>query len=104
MSEFEEDERQIKAKKMASQLKLFFLHLVAYLFLVILMLHNNYIMEDNAYANAINFVNIVVFIIWSVFIVIHGWRIYKARTVFKQQEDLKTTAVLEEDNEEDVTI
>ena len=100
------DEKQlfIKAKKRVRRVWLFYVHLAGYIVFVALILYNFYIIEEGPYKNNIISLNLSVLVAWSVFIVIHGLKVFKGRQIFnKTWEDRKTEQFLKEEADVDTT-
>jgi hypothetical protein len=63
------------------RLKLFYIHLFGYIVLVCLILYNLYMVQGE-YKNNIIALNIIILILWTLFITIHGWGVFKGRILF----------------------
>ncbi len=95
----QEEYRLVQAKKSVRRLKLFYIHLAGYIVVVALLSYNLYIVQGE-YKNNIISLNLSVLVAWTVFICIHGWRVFKERKVFnKGWKDKKIQAFL---NKEDI--
>jgi len=93
----DEDQRFAKAKDKVQKIKMFYLHLVFYFIVVALILYNLYIIEG-PYTSTITGVNVSTLVLWSVFISIHAWTVFKGRFVFKKSwEDRKTEEYLKKE-------
>jgi len=98
-----EEELLINAKKKVQKLKIFYLHLMLYIIVVALLIYNLYIVSG-PYANNITALNITVLVLWTAFICIHAWRIFKGKSLFvKRWEDKKTEEILSEKEEVETT-
>jgi hypothetical protein len=105
MKEFSEQESLIRAKKKVKQIQIFYLHLVGYLVVVSLILYNFYIMDDGPYKKAVTWVNTSTLVGWTIFIIIHWWRTFKGRFLFKKEwEDRKIEEYLNKNTEEETTM
>ncbi|WP_430467766.1 2TM domain-containing protein [Winogradskyella ouciana] len=85
----DKEQRILQAKKKVRLLKLFYIHLAAYIVFVALLSYNLYIVEGS-YKNNIISLNLSIIVAWTVFIVIHGFKVFKDWTLFnKNWEDKK---------------
>lgn len=103
--EFNKDQNKqyIKAKKKFERLKIFYLHLVLYLIVVALLSYNFYIMEG-PYVSIITGLNVTVLVLWTVFISLHAWRVFKGRLIFRKSwEDRKIDEFINEKDKEETT-
>ncbi|WP_425075996.1 2TM domain-containing protein [Psychroserpens sp. S379A] len=95
----DEDVLREKAKEKVQKLKVFYLHLALYSVVVILLVYNLYIVAG-PYADNITALNITILVLWTAFICIHAWRVFKGSSLFnKSWEDRKTKQFLEENEE-----
>lgn len=76
-------EQFLKAKKKVHNIKVFYIHLVGYLIVVALLLYNLYIMAG-PHKEFFFWFDIIILAAWSVFILVHGWHVFKGRIVFKK--------------------
>ena len=95
----EKKESLIRAKEKVRNLKLFYMHLVGYIILVLLLLYNLYIIdENNQYADSFTWFNTIMIISWTIFLAIHAWNVFKGRLFFKKSwEDRKLNEYLEKE-------
>lgn len=100
MESSKERERLLKAKKQVRKIKIFYLHLALYIIVVALIALNFYVMEG-PYTSVITGLNIIVLVLWTGFVGIHAWRVFKGKFLFqKSWEDKKTEQFLEEEKVE----
>ena len=91
-------DKYFKAQKILRRTRLFYLHLVGYIIVVLLILLNFYVLEDGPYKNTITALNLSILWAWTVVIIIHGIDVYRRRRSFfkrswedkKAEEYLKT--------------
>lgn len=96
----DKEQRLLQAKKKVRLLKLFYIHLAAYIVFVALLGYNLYIVEG-PYKNNIISLNLSIIIAWTVFILIHGFKVFKDRTLFnKNWEDKKLRKFAQEEETE----
>ncbi|MBU2920853.1 2TM domain-containing protein [Winogradskyella psychrotolerans] len=96
----QDKERLRKAKAKVRRIKIFYIHLAGYVVGVALLLYNLYIVSG-PYTNSIISLNLSILVAWTVFIVIHGLNVFKARGIFnKRWEDRKTEKFLKEKDEQ----
>lgn len=96
------DEKQLfeNAKKKVKRVKFFYLHLAFYIIGIALMLYNFYIMEG-PYTSIITGLNISTIVLWSIFISIHAWNVFKGKLLFKKSwEDRKIEEYLGDKEEQ----
>lgn len=87
----------LKAQKKVYNLKIFYIHLVGYLILAALLGYNLYIMSG-PYKDFFFWFDIIVLVVWTVFISIHGWHVFKGKIIFKKDwETRKIRAFLEKE-------
>ncbi|MCB0398864.1 MAG: 2TM domain-containing protein [Winogradskyella sp.] len=99
-----EEQKLLKAKKYVRQLKLFYIHFAGYLVVLALLLYNLYIVEGE-YKNNIISLNLSILVLWTVAIVLHAWKVFKERKVFKKSwEDKKIASYLKKDDAEETKI
>ncbi|MBL87770.1 MAG: hypothetical protein CMO82_14095 [Winogradskyella sp.] len=95
-----EEQKLLNAKKRLRRLKLFYIHLAGYLIVVALLVYNLYIVEG-VYKNDIFSLNLSVLVLWTMAIIIHAWKVFKEKTVFRKSwEDKKIASYLERDETE----
>ncbi|MCT4628768.1 2TM domain-containing protein [Winogradskyella sp.] len=94
-------QRLLRAKKHVRRSKLFYIHFAGYLIVVALLLYNLYIVEG-AYKNTIISLNLSVLVLWTVAIVLHAWRVFKERKVFRKSwVEKKIASYLEKEEVEE---
>ncbi len=96
------DDKQlfINAEKKVKRIKMFYLHLVFYIIGVSLVSYNFYIIEEGEYTNSINAINTSSLVLWTVFIILHAWVVFKGGLIFKKSwEDKKMEKFMDEDKE-----
>ncbi|MTE27662.1 2TM domain-containing protein [Winogradskyella ouciana] len=94
------DEKQRIAKKKVRRLKLFYIHLAGYIVMLVLLSYNLYIVEG-PYKNNIISLNLSIIVAWTVFIGIHGFKVFKDRTLFnKNWENKKLKKFAQEEETE----
>jgi uncharacterized membrane protein (DUF485 family) len=99
----DQDNRFINAKNKVQKIKIFYLHLVLYFIVVALISYNFYIIEG-PYTSIITGLNVSVLVLWTVFISIHAWSVFKGRLFFtKRWEDRKTEEFLKEKEKVETT-
>lgn len=97
----DEKQRILLAKKKVRRLKLFYIHLAGYIVMLVLLSYNLYIVEG-PYKNNIISLNLSIMVAWTVFIIVHGLRVFKGRSIFKRSwEDKKIKEYLNEDEVEE---
>lgn len=92
----------INAKKKVRRLRLFYIHLAAYVVFVALLLYNLYIVAGS-YKNNIISLNLSIIVAWTVIIVIHGLNIFKGKQIFKKGWEEKKTEQFLKQKEEEIT-
>lgn len=92
----EKNESYYKAKEKVKQIQIFYLHLVGYIIIVILLSYNIYIAEGE-YKNFFIWLDTTFLVLWTIFIIIHGWRVFKGRFFKKSWEDRKIQEFIEKD-------
>ncbi|WP_299224642.1 2TM domain-containing protein [uncultured Psychroserpens sp.] len=96
----DEQKQYLKAKAQVHRIRIFYLHLILYSIVVALISYNFYILQEGLYTSNITALNVSVLVLWTAFIVIHGWKVFKGRLLFKKSwEDKKIKTFLEEDQE-----
>ncbi|WP_460219664.1 2TM domain-containing protein [Psychroserpens sp. MEBiC05023] len=96
----QDEKRHLKAKDRVHKIKIFYIHLVFYVIVVALISYNFYIIEEGPYTNNITALNVSVLVLWTLFIIIHGWSVFKGRFLFKKSwEDKKIEKLLHEEEE-----
>ncbi|WP_178987900.1 2TM domain-containing protein [Winogradskyella schleiferi] len=96
-----DDERQCleNAKKKVRRLRLFYIHLAAYFVFVALLLYNLYIVSGPYKDNIIS-LNLSIIGVWTVIIIVHGFKIFNEKRMFKKSwEDKKVEKFLKEKDE-----
>ncbi|MFC4721229.1 2TM domain-containing protein [Geojedonia litorea] len=96
----ENKDKLIRAKEKVRHLKVFYVHLVGYIIVVLLLLYNLYIIDDhNRYADFFKKFNTIIILAWTVFIAFHAWNVFKGRLFFKKSwEDRKLNEYLENED------
>lgn len=89
----------LRAKERVRHVKVFYIHLVGYLIFAAFILYNMYIMDTkNEYKETIEWINLTSLTFWTIFIFMHGWKVYKGRIFFKRNwEDKKIKQYMEEE-------
>ncbi|WP_369994450.1 2TM domain-containing protein [Winogradskyella sp.] len=96
----DKEQRILQAKKKLRRLKLFYIHLAGYIVLVALLSYNLYIVEGPYKDNIIS-LNLSIIVAWTVIIIIHGFKVFKDRTLFnKNWEDKKLRKFTQEEETE----
>ncbi|MBO3116146.1 2TM domain-containing protein [Winogradskyella sp. DF17] len=91
---FKDKQRRDAAMKSLRRLKLFYVHFVGYIVLVSLILYNLYIVQGE-YKDNIIALNIITLVLWTMFISLHAWRVFKGRLLFsKRWEEKKMSTYL----------
>ncbi|WP_417875879.1 2TM domain-containing protein [Winogradskyella sediminis] len=94
-----EKEQLKKAINKVRKVKVFYLHLAGYIVGIGLLLYNLYIVAG-PYKNNIISLNLSIIVAWSVFIVIHGLKVFKGKRLFnKRWEDKKIEKFLDKKDE-----
>lgn len=95
------------AKDKVRNIQLFYIHFVGYLIVVALIIWNLLIIEKGQF-KGIEALNLSVLFGWTVFIIIHGLRVFKSRVLFKKEwETQKMQDFLdkeEKDSKQETTI
>jgi cation transport ATPase len=94
----QDEERYLRAKEKVRHVKMFYIHLVVYIVITSFVLHNMFSIDaDNEYKETILWVNLSSLTFWTIFIFLHGWKIFKGRFLFKQSwEDKKIKEFMKE--------
>lgn len=101
----EEEKHLITAQNKLRKLKIFYIHLALYIVVVALISLNFYVIEEGPYTDNIIAFNIIVLGLWTLFISIHAWSVFKGRFLFnKKWEDEKIEKILKEKEKEETTI
>ena len=81
----------VRAKERVRHVKVFYIHLVGYLLFTAFILYNMYIMDsNNEYKETVEWINLTSLTFWTIFIFMHGWKVFKGRILFKRSwEDKK---------------
>lgn len=89
----------IRAKERVRHVKVFYIHLVGYLVFASLILYNMYIMDtNNEYKESIEWINLTSLTFWTIFVFLHGWKVFKGRFLFKRSwEDKKIKEYMEQE-------
>lgn len=96
-------ERYIRAKKKVRHIQVFYIHLIGYMVVVALLVYNLYMVEG-PYTNNIISLNLSVLVAWTVFITIHGVKVFKGKRIFnKKWEDKKTETFLKDKSSEETS-
>ena len=91
-------QRFIEAKKKVTKLKVFYIHLCAYIVVLCLVIYNYVIIEENEYMQAIIWLNSSIMIMWGIVILIQGWTTFRGQILFgKRWEDKKVREFLDEE-------
>ncbi len=101
MQRTKEQEKLLQAAKdQVKRIQIFYLHLILYIIVVGLILHNFYIMVEGPYTDNITALNISILVLWTACIAIHGWRVFKGKLLFKKSwEDRKIKEILDKESE-----
>jgi hypothetical protein len=100
----EDKQRYIKAKEKVRKIQIFYLHLLLYVIVMGLLIFNLYILEEGPYKSNITALNVTTIVIWSVFIIIHAWRVFKGPFLFgKRWEDKKINEIVNKNKGEETT-
>lgn len=78
----------LEAKKKVKNLKIFYIHLVGYVVLVVLLSYNLYIMSG-PYKPFFQWFDICILVAWTLFIIMHGWNVFKGKMFFKKDWENK---------------
>jgi len=89
----------IRAKEKLRNLKIFYMHLVGYIILVMLLVYNLYIIDaNNKYADFFTWFNSIIIVAWTIFIALHAWNVFKGRLFFKKNwEERKLNEYMEKE-------
>ena len=89
----------IKAKNKVRDLMVFYIHLIGYIIVLILLLWNLSILEEgNKYKEFFTLFNSIIMLAWTIFIVMHGWNVFKGKLFFKKSwEDRKMNEYIEKE-------
>ncbi|MDO6758668.1 2TM domain-containing protein [Tamlana sp. 2_MG-2023] len=99
--ETEEKKHQlyIEAKKKVKDLKIFYIHFVGYLIVVLLLCYNLYIMSG-PHKPFFQWFDISILVGWTIFISYHAWNVFKGRLFFKKRwEDEKLRKFMDAENQ-----
>lgn len=91
----EKFESYLKAKAKVKQLKIFYIHLVGYIIVVMLLCYNLYIIEEVPSKNVILWLIYTTLITWSIFIITHARCVFKWRLFKKSWEERKLKEYLD---------
>jgi hypothetical protein len=95
------DIRYIRAKEKVTKLKGLYIHLVAYIVVLCLLLYNYIAIEVNEYMASFLWLNISIMTIWGLVILIQWWIAFKGRFLFgKRWEERRIQKYLEEDQQQ----
>jgi len=88
-----------RAKEKVRHIKIFYIHLVGYIILVLLLSYNLFIIdENNKYADFFTWFNSIIMIAWTIFIILHGRFALKGKQFFKKSwEDRKLKEYMEKE-------
>ena len=91
--------KYVRAREKVRQLRVFYVHAVGYVIVVGLLVWNLCIVSG-PYADFFTWFNTIFIIAWTIFILLHGWNVYKGRLFFKEKwEERKTQEFMKEQNE-----
>jgi hypothetical protein len=94
----------IVAKEKVRQLQIFYMHLVGYIIVMALLGYNLYIMQGE-YKQFFFWLDITVMVLWTFFIIIHAWNIFKGRVFFKKSwEERKLKEYMENNEKQKIII
>nr|WP_321233328.1 2TM domain-containing protein [uncultured Psychroserpens sp.] len=100
----DEEKQLASVKHQVRRIKIFYLHLALYIIVVGLISLNFYVMEEGPYTSNITGLNISTLVLWTVFISIHAWIVFKGRFLFKKSwEDKKAEKFLKEEESVETT-
>jgi len=93
------NENYINAKNKVRDIKVFYIHLLGYIIVVVLLLWNLYVLEkDNKYAEFFTLFNSIIMLAWTIFIAMHAWNVFKGKLFFnKSWEDRKMIEYIEKE-------
>tara|TARA_R110002050_G_scaffold53118_2_gene120785 strand:- start:10912 stop:11223 length:312 start_codon:yes stop_codon:yes gene_type:complete len=95
----EKNKSYLKAKEKVKNIQIFYIHLVGYIIVVMLLLYNLYIVAG-VYKTFFIWFNISVMVAWTIFILVHGWCVFKGRRLFnKSWEERKMKAFIEKEEQ-----
>jgi len=96
----EQKDSYIKAKEKVRQLKIFYVHLVGYIILILLLSYNLYILDEtNVYSDLFLKFIIIFMVSWTIFIAFHAWNVFKGRVFFRKSwEDRKLKEYMDNNN------
>ena len=98
-----EDKRYEDAKNKVKRIKMFYLHMAFYIIVIALLLYNLYIVQG-PYTSVITGLNISIMVLWTLFICVHAWSVFKGRLLFKKSwEDRKTEEYLKDKEDVETT-
>lgn len=101
MMHSKDKKRLLKAQKHVRRIKLFYIHFAGYLVVLALLVYNLYIVEGD-YKNNIISLNLSILVLWTVAVLLHAWKVFREKKVFKKSwEDKKIASYLEKDDAED---
>jgi uncharacterized protein (DUF983 family) len=84
----ENNESYYKAKESVRQVQIFYMHVVGYIIIVALLSYNIYIAEG-IYRNFFVWLDNIFLVLWTIFIIVHGCRVFKKRIFKKSWEERK---------------
>lgn len=96
----DKDQKLLKARDKVQKIKMFYLHLMLYIIVVILLVYNLYIVQG-PFANNITALNVSILVLWTLFIIVHALSVFRGSVLFnKKWEEKKTEAILKEKENE----
>ncbi|WP_136481952.1 2TM domain-containing protein [Cognatitamlana onchidii] len=98
-TKYDEQERYIRAQKKVRNLKMFYIHLIGYIIVMALLAFNMYIAEGS-YKDFFIWFDSIIMVGWTIFIVLHGCRVFYGKPFFgKTWEDKQARKYLEMEKE-----
>ena len=92
------EQKYIQARKKVKNLKIFYIHLIGYIILVVLLCYNLWIIEG-PYKDFFTWFNTIMMISWTVFIGLHALHVFKGITFFSSSwEKKKLKEFMNEEN------
>jgi len=92
----EKNKSYFKAKEKVRQIKIFYMHLVGYIIVVMLLSYNLYIVEGE-YKNFFIWLDLIFLVSWTIFIIVHGWVVFKGRIFKRSWEERKIQEFMDKD-------
>lgn len=95
----EKTKNYLRAKEKVRKIKLFYIHLAGYIIILLLLAYNFLILdENNEYADFFTMFNTIIMIVWTIFIALHAWNVFKGSLFFKKSwEDRKLKEYMEKE-------